>query len=237
MAQGNASPGFVGSVQNNQISFGTSPSPYTMGGNANLTFNPSTNTLSALNLSVTGTTTLSLKGKVASLVGPTGGINNSETIVVGGSTSTQIPANFLAVGTAIRIQLGGTCTASAANISTFRVRFGTAGTTGDGTILSAATAVSATTGTSIPFFVTILIVVTAIGSGSSATVLGNFSLANQSGAAVGTACTGIVVVPSQQVLMTATGFNSTVANYIECTYVAALTTTTCTFQTAVIEIL
>ncbi len=219
----------------NQVLFSSATN--VVGGSANLTFNSGTSTLAVPTLTLTNLliTPYRLSGTFARLSATTGAISNSETIVVGGSSTYQIPANSLIVGNVIRVTLSGTCTSSAANVSTFNIRLGTAGTTSDGIILTAATAAAALTGTAIPFKVVIEAVVTAIGAG--ATIQGNFTLWNKSGAAVGTACTGIVVVTNQMLTMTPTGFNTTVANFIEATYVSAASTTACTFQVATIEIL
>ena len=160
----------------------------------------------------------------AVIVAATGTINSTETIVV---KSTAIPANRFEVGTSFRVTLFGTCTSTAANVSTFAIRIGTLGTTSDGLMLSAPTAVAVNSGTAIPFKVIIELTIRTIGA--SATCHGVLTLFN-----AGT--TGIAAVLTQVVLPSFTSFNSTTAsNIISVTYKSAATTTTCTFQDAFIE--
>lgn len=156
-----------------------------------------------------------------------GAINNVETIIVGGLNNCRIKANQLKVGTIIRATLQGTCTSSAANASTWRFRLGTAGTTADGVIGSAANSVAAASGTNIPFTCEMVMTVRTIGA--SATLVGYMELRN-------TGVTGISAVTVQTVELTASAFDSTVDNWLSVTYVAAASTTTSTFKNAFIEI-
>jgi hypothetical protein len=156
----------------------------------------------------------------------TGAINTTETIIAGGLNNCRIKANSLKVGSVIRCTMQGICTSTVANASTWRARLGTAGTTSDGTIASAANSVAATSGSGIPFVAEMLLTVRTIGA--SATLSGYLRLIN-------TGTTGISAVESQTVPVTATAFDSTVDNWLEFTYVSAATTTTSTFHNAVIE--
>ena len=162
-----------------------------------------------------------------SIVAASAAINTTETIIVGGLNNCKIYANQLKVGTAIRATLEGTCTSSAANASTWRFRFGTAGTTADGVLGSAANSVAATSGTAIPFEAQLTLTVRTIGA--TGTIAGYLKLIN-------TGVTGISAVATQVVALTPTAIDTTVDNWLSVTYVAAATTTTCTFQNAVIEI-
>jgi len=164
---------------------------------------------------------------LCSITANSGAINTTETIIVGGLNNCRIYANMLKVGSVIRATLQGTCTSSAANASTWRFRLGTAGTTSDGTIGSAANSVAAASGTNIPFRAELTLTVRTIGA--SATLAGWLTLVN-------TGVTGISAVESQTVELTATAFDSTVANWLEVTYVAAASTTTSTFKSAFIEL-
>lgn len=164
---------------------------------------------------------------LASIVAASAAINTVETIIVGGLNAARIYANQLKVGTTIRITLQGTCTSSAANISTWRVRLGTAGTVADGIAGSAANSVAAATGTAIPFECTIVLTVRTIGA--AGTISGYMKLVN-------TGVTGISAVATQIVQLTPTAINTTVDNWIEATYQAAAATTTSTFQVAAIEV-
>jgi hypothetical protein len=161
----------------------------------------------------------------ASITSASGAINNTETLII---KTSALAASRLQVGSVIRITLMGTCTSSAANVSTFKIRIGTAGTTSDGVVASAATSVAATTGTAVPFRMVFELTVTA--TGASAANTGYCTLEN-------TGTTGISAQTTQIILPTFTTFNSTTANnIISCTYVAAAATTTSTFQNAYMEI-
>lgn len=176
-----------------------------------------------------------LQGKVAQIVAASAGLAATETIVVGGLNVLPIPANSLMIGQVIRVTLFGTCTSTAANATTFRVRLGTAGTTADTAILTAATPTAATTGTTIPFQAILTLTVRTLGA--AATCSGHLDIRNQSGAAVGTASTGIMVIPTQIVSGTAATFSTTTANYLSVTHQTGAATTTNTFQEAFVEIL
>lgn len=181
---------------------------------------------------VTDTEGGSVRGKLAAITAATAAINTTETIIVGGLNNAPIPANSLQVGDTFRITLIGTCTVTVANISTFRIRLGTAGTTADGVILTTATLASAATGTAVPFRVQTEFTVRTLGA--AATIAGFLHLVNH-GTAGDVAATGISTTNTQVINGTAATFNSTVDNYIEATYQAAAATTTCTFQTAYLE--
>lgn len=163
---------------------------------------------------------------IASIVTPSAGINTTETVII---KSAPLAAHRLQSGTVIRCTLIGSCTSSAANISTFGVRIGTNGTAADGIVESAATSVAATTGTNIPFKAVFEFIVRV--TGAAATSHGYLSLYN-------TGITGISAVQSQVSLPTFTNFNTTTANnIISFTYKSAAASTTATFQDAWIEII
>ncbi len=164
---------------------------------------------------------------LASIVANSGAINTAETIIVGGLNSIRIKANSLKVGTTIRCTLQGTCTSSAANASTWRIRLGTAGTTSDGAIATAANSVAAASGTNIPFVAELTLVVRTLGA--TATCSGFLELRN-------TGVTGISAVTVQIVEFTVAAFDSTVDNWLSFTYVAAASTTTSTFKNAFAEL-
>ena len=155
----------------------------------------------------------------------TAAINTAETIVV---QSPVLTAGRFMTSTIIRAEFSGTCTASVANTSTFRIRIGTAGTTADGIVFSVTTAASAAAGTNIAFSGEIDIIIRTIGA--SATAFGYLTLWNQ-----GT--TGIATTSTQVIQGTMTAFNSTTANFVSLTYQSAAATTTSTFQAATIEII
>jgi hypothetical protein len=161
-------------------------------------------------------------GGIASLTSTSSGINSAETVVL----NVQVPANFFQSGTTIRINGYGSCTSSVANASNFRCRIGTAGTTSDTQIVTVSPT-AATSGTSVPFMFELL--VTSRGTGSSTTFEG-------SGCVVNLGITGVSSTTNTVATNSSGTVNTTVANYIDFTYVAAASTTTCTFYNVIIEI-
>lgn len=163
-----------------------------------------------------------------SITANTAAINTTETIVV---KTPALAANRLAAGQIIRVVLDGTCTSTAANLSTFAVRLGTAGTTADALILTGQPGTAAaTSGTAVPFRAEILLTVRT--AGASATCVGKLTLLNNG-------ITGITSSASPQVIvLTPSTFNTTTASLIlSATYTSAAVTTTCTFNQAEIELL
>jgi hypothetical protein len=188
-----------------------------------------TNTVVRIKIADAGTTFYTPADKVgtASIITDSAGINTTETVVVKSGT---LAANRLVAGTVIRAVLEGTCTASAANTSTFQIRIGTAGTTADTLVFSGVTAASAVTGTAVPFRAILELTVRTVGV--SATATGFLTIQTTGGTA-----TGISTIPVQVILPTMTAFNTTTAsNIISATYKSAATTTTCTFKQAFIEV-
>lgn len=155
----------------------------------------------------------------------TSAINTASTYI---TPSTPIAANVLQVGSTYRIFISGTCTSTAANVSTFVLRLGTAGTTAD-TSVCTVTCTGATSGTSIPF--TAVFYVTIRTTGTSGTAMGCGSITN----------TGTTGISSNGVggggSTTAVTINTTVQNFVGVSYSSAATTTTCTFQTRVVEVI
>lgn len=169
---------------------------------------------------------LYLNAENVSITANSAAINTTETVIL---KTAALPANRLVAGTTIRITLMGTCTSSAANVSTFAIRIGTLGTTADGLIASAATPIAAVTGTTIPFKVVWEIVVRT--TGASATSHSYCTLLNTGITGITTSSTGNIII-----LPTFTNFNTTTANnIISATYKSAAATTTCIFQNAIIE--
>lgn len=174
-----------------------------------------------------------VKGLIAANTAATGAINTAETVVAGGKAvngaTCVIPANSLQIGNVIRVTMHGTCTSTAANVSTFTLRMGTAGTTGDASVATAATSVAATSGTTVGFTAVLEFVVLTIGG--TGTIAGHALVLN-------TGITGISANNTQSINLTSTAtLNTTTANYLEVTYKSAATTTTSTFQTAFVEVL
>ena len=158
------------------------------------------------------------------------GINTVETIVA--QSAIAVPANSLVVGDSFRVTLLGTCTSSAANASTIAVRIGTAGTTADSVALTATTGVAGTSGTAVPFKIVGEFTVRTIGA--AATLYGYVTVIN--GGAVG-ATGGFSQTATQVIAFTPSTIDSTAANFISATYLSAASTTTCTFQNGIVEMI
>jgi hypothetical protein len=161
----------------------------------------------------------------ASSIGPTSSaINTVETYL---NPQFKLNANTLVAGNSYRITVTGTNTSTVANLSTFTVRMGTAGTTAD-TSLGTVTATSATTGTNIPFSVSCVVTVQSIGSNGS--VIFSGSLTNSGTTGINTTQTPVMVLGSPTA-----GMNTTGALYLGITYKSAASTTTSTFQQVIVE--
>jgi hypothetical protein len=164
-----------------------------------------------------------LIGSVFSSVAASSAINTASTYI---TPSASIPANTLQVGATYRIIVTGTCTSTAANVSTFVLRLGTAGTTSD-TSVCTVTCTGATSGTAVPFTAVFYVTIRTIGS--SGTAMGSGSITN----------TGTTGISSNGVggggSTTAVTVNTTVANFVGVSYSSAASTTTCTFQMAIVE--
>jgi hypothetical protein len=160
-------------------------------------------------------------GGLTSRTADTSAINTTETLLA----SITIPT--AAVGTTYRITLHGTNTSTVANASTFTLRAGTAGTTSDASIATAAVT-SAASGTNVPF--RIVIEYTLRTNGTTGNGQGVMQIVNNGTTGLSTTATNIVA------LTTSAAFNTTTATKFDITYKSAATTTTSTFQNAVIEI-
>jgi hypothetical protein len=159
---------------------------------------------------------------IAVITATSAAINTTHTQIIGAT----LRAGTLVAGSTIRIKASGTCTSSAANISNFRLRIGT--TTLTGNIVVSVDPTGFTSGTNIPFTVEVMGTVRTVGS--SGTALGAGWLNNN-----GTTGVSNAAIVAAQTTATVT-VNTTVDNIVELTYVAAATTTTCTFYNATIEV-
>jgi hypothetical protein len=156
----------------------------------------------------------------------TAGLNTTETVIA----TAPVGTGGLLVGTVYRARLPGTCTATAANASTFTLRYGTTGTTADAAIATAAVT-SAATGTAVPFDIEIFFTVTNIGS--TGAVSGWLRILNGTSATTG--ITGLVVAQVFVEALTPTStLNTTLNGIMSVTYKSAATTTTSTFNPGVI---
>jgi hypothetical protein len=151
-------------------------------------------------------------------------INTTATYI---TPSTPIPAGALQVGTTYRITVTGICTSTAANLSTFVLRIGTAGTTAD-TAVANIVATSPASGTNIAFTAVFNITIRTIGSGGtcwgSGYIVNNGTTGISNNGVGGGASTAAVAV------------NTLVKNFVGVSYSSAATTTTCTFEQAFVEV-
>jgi hypothetical protein len=172
----------------------------------------------------TGDVTVAMLFPSKSQSANSGALNTTETYI---SAAYSIAANTLAVGMAFRITAYGTCISTAANLSTFTVRFGTAGTTADATVL-AATCTAAVTGTTVPFKFEAIVTIRTIGS--TGTVTAGVQIVNNGVTGISSATTPVVVGTGTTLTM-----NTTVGNFLGLSYKSAATTTTATFNQVIVE--
>ena len=166
--------------------------------------------------------------RLAAIVPDTGAINTTETAIVGGNAGmTAIPANKLLAGSNFRILITGTITNSASNAGTIYIHYGAAGTTAD-TVIASVAFTSANSGTNVLFTLDINLQVRTIGA--SATFAGVCRV-SQSGASG--YLNGIYL--DQKKLTVANG-DTTATSYMTVSYKSAASTTTCTFNTAVVDL-
>lgn len=178
------------------------------------------------NDSTTGIFTTSGMNKLGQtdIVASSAAINTTETVIV---KTPALTANRLIAGTHFRIILDGTCTSTVANVSTFTVRWGTAGTTADGTVAALASSVAAASGTNNGFRAVIDVVVRVPGAAATS----NTFLQLTSDGNI-----GIVATPNAK-SVAGTAFNTTTAlGILSVAYKSAAITTTSTFTIASIEI-
>jgi hypothetical protein len=176
----------------------------------------------------------------ASRVAATSGINTTETLLV--NAALVIPntyvgnsiAGTLNAGSVVRATIVGTCTSSNADVSTFTLRMGTAGTVAGDTSVATWTVTSSGSGSSVVFRAVLDLTIRTLQTTSSANGTGYGSLAVQN-----TGATGIVGVTNTVVASASaiSALPTNTATYLDISYVSAATTTTTTFQEAILEII
>jgi hypothetical protein len=177
-------------------------------------------------LVATAANTLAWVIQEAGTTGASSGINTVDTII---TPAFQVPAGAMVAGCAYRIKIVGTCTPTVANLSTFTIRIGTANSTSDTTLMTL-TATSATSGSSVPFYAEIIVIVRTLNS-STGNVIASGWLTNTGITGINTTATPVFVLGS-----VVTSINTTTAaNYISCSYKSAASTTTSTFQMVTVE--
>ncbi len=175
-------------------------------------------------LQVQGNKTLTVQGvKSVANTSNSAAINTTATYI---TPAFAIPANSLNAGDSFEITIQGTCTSTAANVSTFTVRMGTAGTTADTSVL-ALTCTAANSGTNIPFSIRAIVVVRT--TGAPGTAVADISLMNKG-------VTGVSAVTNTVEGLGATANITTTGTlYLGVTYSSAAATTTCTFRNMTIR--
>jgi hypothetical protein len=163
-------------------------------------------------------------GSGACTIAASSAINTTETVI---SSPLRLAASGIRAQTFFRFDITGTCTSTAPNVSTFRVRLGTAGTTSDTAIATFATLGASSSGTAIPFSIDIEVVSRV--PGAAGTFYGSLTVTNH-----GTA--GISPIPVQVILGSMATASTLTADYITCTYQSAAATTTSTFQMVATEV-
>ncbi|MHB8107864.1 MAG: hypothetical protein ACYDH4_10630, partial [Candidatus Cryosericum sp.] len=197
--------------------------PVPPAGGAALYFDSTTSTWSSKN-SAGNAAPVAPNQDNTSSVAASAAISTVETVV---TPSTPIPANFLQIGSTYRIVVSGTCTSTVANLSTFTLRLGTAGTVAD-TAIATVTCTAAAAGAAVPFEAVFYVTIRSLGAAGSAMA---------SGYIVNSGITGISATGVGGGGSTATAaVNTTVSNFVEVSYKSAATTTACTFQMAIVEL-
>jgi hypothetical protein len=177
------------------------------------------------NVNVTGNTPQLDSGMGSATVGASGAINSAETVI---SAPFRMGPNALKPGTTIAIRFAGSCTVtSAAAVPTFRVKMGTAGTTGDGVIMTFTLPASGGVGTSV-FDGEIQLVCRT--TGGSGTFAGSMRVQQAS------ATLGLLSTIAAALAGTAAAGSTITNNYLTLTYQAASANVTCTFQIVSIEV-
>lgn len=150
-------------------------------------------------------------------------INTTHTVISSIlAAENRLMANALRTGSTIRFVVIGTCTATVANASTFRVLMGTNNSTSDTAVLTAAVT-SAASGTAIPFRVEIIITCRSVGA--SASFYGAMTVLNNGVTGISSAADANLTV-----LGTMATVSSLNALYVNLSYQSAAATTTSTFQ-------
>jgi len=203
---------------------------YTDGGGNTTLFTPKINTRSSkCGLIDDGTGLINEPGAIGSpRTAATSAINTTETIIAGGATAqgTAFSANTFSVSSTVRITVEGSCNSSHADVQTFSLHFGISGNATD-TLIGSATVTSAGFSTEL-FEVTIQITFVTIGASGS--IIGYMKWIDNSMSGFNGNSTGVKA-------LTVAAPNTTTANFFTLTYQSAASTTSTTFNHAVIEII
>jgi hypothetical protein len=170
----------------------------------------------------TSVTALQIDNASSATVAASAGINTVETYI---SVPISIAANTSLAGDSFVFEILGNCTSSAANASTFTIRFGSNGTTADSS-LGAFGTFAATTGTNIPFSVRIILTIRTIGAGGTC-IFSGFGVNNSTSNGISASATFTGVGAPSAVDTTGNAF-------LGVSYKTGAATTTTTFQQVII---
>lgn len=169
-----------------------------------------------------GNMTITVNSPQKSRVSTTSALSTVETYI-----GVALAQENIAAGDTYKITVYGTTTSSGANTTSLKVKVGSAGSTSDATILTAAI-VAATSGTNVPWKAEFLITIRTTGSSGTLVTVG--SLVND-----GT--TGIYTLPTK-VFAPATGsINTTASNKFGISLISTSANTASTIYSAIAEML
>ncbi len=166
-------------------------------------------------------------GGIASIIAASAGLNTVETRVVGATA----PIGLFKAGTVLAIIAYGTLTSTVDNVCTFNLRIGPTTLTGVIPATLAAHPGNSGTTTTAPFVLTAWITIRTVGASGTAYGFGEV-VSRPTGAAVTQALAeaNALFTPANVTV------DTTAANEVELTFVSAGTTSTATFQGAVITV-
>jgi len=156
----------------------------------------------------------------ASTVAASAAINTTETVI---TPSFLIKANTMQPGSKYRVKIHGTCTSTNADVNTFSIQLGAAGTEADQLIATVA-ATSAGSGTTVPFMLDFDFVCRTSTTGAAFGVLYNNGVTGFAAAAITVGATGTATI------------STILDRYLSVSYLAAAVTTTVTIQLATVEV-
>lgn len=165
------------------------------------------------------------RGRLGQRTSNSSAINTTHTVVL--QSVAKLFSPYWGTNSTVHFYLGGTCTSSAANTSTFKLLIGTAGTTSDAVAFTW-TFTASTTGTNTGFWIEGSFILTSTGASAAGSGLAR---ASSNGVTAG------IVVGNGVSTGTAGSFDSTADNFISVSYQASASTTTATFTHGLIEFL
>jgi hypothetical protein len=142
------------------------------------------------------------------------------------ATPLTCPNGSITTGSVFRMTINGQCTSTVANVVTFSIRYGTAGTTAD-TIVAQFGPTAATSGTGIPFVLTLYVTFTAVGASGAGTA--SFGVQNNS------AGIGLIPAAATAFITTFSALTTTIAGKLGISVKTAAATTSVSIFSTVVE--